>query len=419
MLHTSDLLRKWQFPLLIGAAVAPIPAVIFAFLAPKQLLLAWLFPIAYIILSLPAPLIPGKLRRIYGIILAAVILLVGLSIVMPLSRHFTMLSVPALYSILLLLTIPTASYSLAEEPPKCLLWLGMLFHAIQFILLHYSRVKNDISPTLAAAAMFITFAVFFLMALLSRNRSALSSAAAGKPAIPPAMQKKNRLLLFLFAGFALVFSMIPTASTVMYRLLLLLLKLLLEIAMILTPVGGNTTVTMPTEETEGLEDPSDMLIPADPPPIIAKMELVLDVLFRILIIAAIVAGVIVLIVLLVRLTKRLLRWSVSAVSYYHTASAEDYVDEITDTRESGEADRINQRKTRDPAFVDIRKLPPREQLRLRYRRLLKKHPHWHSSSTARENLDQSASSLYERARYSDQEISPSEAEQFHSQTKRL
>lgn len=419
MLHTSDLLRKWQFPLLIGAAVAPIPAVIFAFLAPKQLLLAWLFPVVYLILSLPAPLIPGKLRRIYGIIMAAVILLVGLGIVMPLSRHFTMLSVPALYGILLLFTIPTASYSLAEEPPGYLLWIGMLFHTIQFILLHYSRVNNDISPALASAGMFITFAVFFLAALLSRNRSALSSAATGKPAIPPAMQKKNRHLLFLFAGGVLAISMIPAASTAVYRLLLWLLKLLWEIMVILTPIGSNTTVAMPTDETEGPEDPSDMLIPADPPPIIEKMEPILAVLFRVLIIAAIVAGFIVLIVLLVRLTKRLLRWSVSAASYYHTASAEDYVDEITDTRESGDAGSVTQKKYRDSAFVDIRKLPPREQIRMRYRRLLKKHPHWRGSSTARENLAQSGSGLYERARYSDQEISPSEAEQFHSQTKRL
>ena len=419
MLHTSDLLRKWQFPLLIGTAVAPIPAVIFAFLAPKQLLLAWLFPVAYLLLYLPAPLIPGKLRRIYGIIMAAVILLAGLGIVLPLSRHFTMLSVPALYGILLFFTIPTASYSLVEEPPGYLLWIGMLFHTIQFILLQYSRVNSDISPVLASAGMFITFAVFFLTALLSRNRSALSSAATGKPAIPPAMQKKNRLLLFLFAGGVLALSMIPAASTLVYRLLLWLLKLIWEIMVILTPVGGSSTVTMPTEETEVPEDPSDMLIPADPPPIIAKMEPVLAVLFRVLIIAAIVAGFIVLIVLLVRLAKRLLRWSVSAASYYHTASAEDYVDEITDTRESGDTGTVAQKKTRDSAFVDIRKLPPREQIRLRYRRLLKKHPQWQSSSTARENLAQSGSGLYERARYSDQEISPSEAEQFHSQTKRL
>ena len=64
-------------------------------------------------------------------------------------------------------------------------------------------------------------------------------------------------------------------------------------------------------------------------------------------------------------------------------------------------------------------MTPREQIRRRYQWLLKKNPQWHNSRTARENLSDERSVLYEQARYSDKELTKEEAEKFLSQTKQI
>jgi hypothetical protein len=64
-------------------------------------------------------------------------------------------------------------------------------------------------------------------------------------------------------------------------------------------------------------------------------------------------------------------------------------------------------------------LPPRERIRARYRKLLKKNPRWRSGRTARENLPEELASVYERARYSQHPITEEEAEQFRQNAKKL
>lgn len=411
----TDLFRKLQFPVLLAATFAPLSATIFAFLVPDKLLLGWLFPCAYLLLALPYSLIPQKVRRAYAVSVSLLFGFAGIFLVLRLSRHFLLLAISLLYGILLLLTLPTANYSRDEEPPKFLLWIGMVLHVTGYILLRYSRVKADIPQGLAIPPLLISFALFFLLAMLSRNRGALAAVAAEKTAIPLRMRRSNRLLLLGFAVAVLIISAIPAVATGLSRLLrwgvLLLLQLLLT-----DDTPANPRPTGPTEPTENSF--FDALPSGKPNDLAVAMEPVLLVIFRILLAVGAVAVFITLIILSVRLLKKLLLWSVSFLSCEHTGSVvtEDYEDEITDTRETVKAGSSTSRSSK-VSFFDERRLPPRERIRYRYRRLLKRHPQWQSSSTARENLPEVSAALYEKARYSEMDISSQNAEQFLSYTK--
>lgn len=416
-LNFTDIRRKWQFPVLLATAFAPLSAVILAFLTPDHLLLAWLLPAAYLLLAFPSLVIPGKIRRLYGIAACAALLLVTVPYVLRLTQHLLILFVPLLYGGLILATMPMAGYSWEEEPPGFLLWLGLILHTAEYILLQYSIVNQQIPRHISTPAMLITFSLFLFLVLLSRNRAALAAISAGKIGIPAALQKKNRLLIIGFLVAVFLLGSLPAVSAALYRFLLwsidLFILLLLSVKI--------PFISMPEQVTEATEPTETVFLEGlpsgEPNKFVTAMEPVLLVVFRILLVLAAIAGIVVLILLLIRLLRKLIRWSTAALSYYNTASTEDYEDEITDTRELGKTESAVQSHSRKLSFMDERKLPPKERIRYRYRCLLKKHPQWHGSSTARENLTDDAAALYEKARYSEKDITTLDAEHFLSRTK--
>jgi len=104
--------------------------------------------------------------------------------------------------------------------------------------------------------------------------------------------------------------------------------------------------------------------------------------------------------------------------YLHAIS-EDYVDEITDTREGREnLSKAKNRKTRLSA-LDERRLPPDQRIRYRFKRLLQKHPEWESGATAREKLPAEAAPIYERVRYSPHPVTEEDAQRFAAETKKV
>jgi len=102
---------------------------------------------------------------------------------------------------------------------------------------------------------------------------------------------------------------------------------------------------------------------------------------------------------------------------YFAVASQDYVDEITDTREDGgEVSGSLLARIRRMA-VSERGMSPAGRIRHRYRVLLRRHPDWHASRTARENLPEETAALYEAARYSGREVSEEEAERFVREAK--
>ena len=416
-LNFTDIRRKWQFPVLLATAFAPLPAVILAFLAPGHLLLAWLFPAIYVLLAFPCLVIPGKIRRIYGVGACAVWLLASVPYILRLSPHMLVLLVPLLYGGLLLALLPMAGYSWEEEPPGFLLWIGLILHSAEYILLRYSIVNVNIPQHISTPAMLITFALFFFLGLLSRNRAALAAISAGKAGIPVILQKKNRLLIIGFIAAVFLIGSLPFVSVALYRFLLWLVELYFLLLLSGEEAPSAPRPEQPIEPTETMF--FDVLPSGEPNRLVTAMEPILLIIFRFLIALAAIACLIGLVFLLIRMLRKLIRWSTTAISYYNTASTEDYEDEITDTRELGKTESATQAHARKLSFIDERKLPPKERIRYRYRRLLKKHPQWLSSSTARENLSENSAALYEKARYSELDITAHDAENFLSHTKNM
>jgi ABC-type multidrug transport system fused ATPase/permease subunit len=103
--------------------------------------------------------------------------------------------------------------------------------------------------------------------------------------------------------------------------------------------------------------------------------------------------------------------------HYASSASEDYIDEIEDTRSEGEgrvsfAQQILRRRN---ARRNLKDLPPREQIRVRYSMLRGKHPEWEQSHTARETLNETSARLYEKARYSSHEVTAQDSETFAEQ----
>jgi len=119
--------------------------------------------------------------------------------------------------------------------------------------------------------------------------------------------------------------------------------------------------------------------------------------------------------------KILLKYLWGRLNEYAASASEDYEDEVTDTREDGERERVNllDRLKKRMAFVDEKKLTPVQRIRYRYLRLMYKHEDWHPGHTARETLPEDAAKLYERARYSEHPVTEADAEKFASDIKNV
>ena len=104
--------------------------------------------------------------------------------------------------------------------------------------------------------------------------------------------------------------------------------------------------------------------------------------------------------------------------YFHAVS-EDYVDEITDTREDNDRSTYRGRQQKKLSGKDMRKLPPDQRIRYRYWLLMRKHTRWAPGSTARENLNTAAASIYERVRYSKYAASEADDQRFAEETKTI
>ena len=95
------------------------------------------------------------------------------------------------------------------------------------------------------------------------------------------------------------------------------------------------------------------------------------------------------------------------------------MDEVSDTRDVGEAEQTRSRKHRRSRYREDPTLPPSEQIRRRYQYLKHDHKDWVPGATAREKLPAPAAKIYEYARYSERDVSPGDARTFIDMAKDL
>lgn len=403
-LSLKEFFLKCQFPLLLVFATAPVSLFLYAFLAPELLHWAWLTPGAYAVFVILAFLVPGKIRLFYSIVAAILLIASGL---LPLwiVPNFFLLIVPVVYCILLLWSLPMASWSSEDPLPSFCFWGGLLFHlATQVLQVLVSTLVFASFDSVHGLQLFCFFA-FAGLAMVSLTRSNLASSANGRRA-PTSMQRKNLVLILIFFAVALGIALMPALIEAFQRLIDWFLELL---GKLLAPTDTSYEVSpvapmQPTMDGEVLGDATETNF----------LTKILNILFLVFGTCAILVAAFFALRALIKLLKKLIRHFLSGLSDYAANISEDYIDEITDTRTN-----LPKKKRNRVSAADERAMTPAQRIRYRYQRLLYKHPNWDLGSTARENLPNEAAAVYEQARYSSHPVTQEDAALFVSKTKKV
>lgn len=400
---------RCQLPLMMDCGLLPVPLMMCCFWGRADLLPWLVAPVAYLLLACICMLIPGKWR-----LTAAIIGIVSMGV-----GSFTALMgetiairilVPAFYSALLLFTLPMAGWERGREPPVVIPSLGICAH----LFAQFFQFIRPTSITAVPPLLMGSFVLFLLLFMLSLNRQSMASAMPDSHTVPVSIRRRNRLLTWIMLVIVLLISLIPVLGQMVERALQWLKQAIIAVVKWLMSL-------FPSQETSGAAGGAAQDFAGGYGP--GETSLLAKILEKIfIVIAAIGIALIALWVLrfLWRKLKVLVRYLYGQLRHYASTAAEDYVDEIEDTREQGEehfgiAQKLLRRRNAQRGLKD---LPPREQIRTRYGLLRGKHPEWASSQTARETLDEIPAQLYEKARYSSHEITHQDSEVFANQPKR-
>jgi len=412
-LNTSNLSKKWQLAALLTAGTLPLALMFGAYLIPENPALAGAPALLYGAFSLLCLLLGGRKRLFAGVLCAAALIAASLA-VLPWQGAYALLIVPALYTALLFATLPIGGWEKEREIGPLLGTLCLLCHVAAQADVIFSSRQGLTHYDSILTVLRVDFIVYAALMLLSLNRTSLvnASMAGQKPAVT--MKRKNTLLTFGLLGLTLLIAAIPAVIEAVSRAWKWLVNTVARIIywlMSLLPMQSSSG---------GGEGGGDMLSML--PPVEETTNPIAELLEKIFFTAAIILLAVLAVFalrILWRKLKILLRylWR-KLMAYAAAASSEDYQDEVADTREPGELmrafrDRIIRRNPLKG--VDEAALSPAERIRFHYLKRLLKHPEWESGRTARENLSNpGASDLYDRARYSDHELSPGDADDFVS-----
>lgn len=404
-------LYSCRHPLLMASVIAPFVLLFGAFQADVHPWLWMLFIGLYAFFGCLCMLISGKWRISVGCIGCAALFASGYCF-MPWREGWTLWFIPASLSALLLFTLPMGGWGLGRELNPAWAISGFGVHLVGQLLMHLQQARREVFNALHLP-MLISFLAFLALCLLMQNRSSLQSALPDPASVPLSIRRRNRMLVWLLLAFTLLLSLIPVFTQVLRDAWQTIKRLILAFVRWLMSLGwsgssGGTGGGGGDMELMGMES--------------AQPSLFAEILEKIISVAVAI-GVLVLAVLALRILwkqlKKLGRKLVERLRSYVQSASEDYVDELEDTREQGEEAFAFARSLFRKRLTerDLRGLPPREQIRKRYGMLRRKHPEWADSQTVRDTLNAAPAQLYERARYSDHEITAADAEAFRKSKK--
>jgi len=401
MMYMIRLLRRCHLPLLALLSFSqPLVLVLSRFDSVQSLSLFSML-CAPVLLLLAA--VPGRMRpAAFG---ACLIALWG-------AAHWLLpagalrIILPAVCAAMLLYALSFADKDPAQASPIFYFACVLAQLTALFLSRHADEAMQGI--TLIRSAFYLWLPLF----LLAFNRISLNNATLARYRLSAGMARSGAVFtvcVYLIAlllcampivvsGVVFVFGMLRAGSV---RLLLFLINL------------------FPTESTGGSMGGGMPMLFEGAAPVAEEPSLfavVLEKIAAVFSVIILIAGCAILLRLLALALVRLMRSVLAHLRRYAAAVTEDYIDEITDTREeSGERAflPLRRRIKQKPAYPDT----PAGRIRRRYALLLARHPAWSESSTARENLPDKAASLYERARYSGHAPTAKEAQQFEQETR--
>lgn len=370
-----------------------------------------LFAGLYLASALICTGVKGKWRLPVGMAFAALILAAGWTLLPWQGGKWWLLILPIGYVVLLFYSLPIGGWDSERELPFAVSFTGGgLFAAAQILQMIPSGVYASIQLPLVIG--FLTYAVLWMFSL---NRQSLQAASARGQGASEGMKHKNRMLTIGLMALILVVSAIPAIGRALAWLWEKCLYVIGRIAAFLASLLPEASVG---EGTGGGPSEMGMLGAASEP---SAFAVLMEKIFMVLALIGLAVAILAALRIVWKKLRVLARKLWMLLNRYALAASEDYVDEVSDTRETGETLSSGRRGLFDNWFrqVNEEKLTPVERVRYRYRRLLRRHQEWQPGSTARENLPRDAAVIYERARYSGADITPQEAETFAQQAKSM
>lgn len=416
----AEFLRQAQRVLLMACAALPLAMIVLAILAPGALRLVWLFAGLHLLLALACLTLPGRARLAVGVL--GGLLCVGLgAALLPVGEMGAVMVIPAGYAALLLAGLPIAAWPPEQELSPAWYLTGTVAHVLGYVManaapgVRLAGALRQMAPVLP-----VIFVLFLALTLLAVNRATIYRATLGKQQVPARVRRRNALLTLGFLALVLLVAMIPGITRVvgvLWGAVKGLAGLLLGLLLALIPepkqVPASQPSAIPAQPLQAL--PAQAVEPGE-------ASLLLERVIGVVMMAILAFLAALAIRMIYRAVKRLVRYLLDKLNGLASAATEDYVDEVTDTRDDADAgarrtlwDRLRRRLD----WGDDRRLPPRERIRRRYQRLQWQHPAWYASRTARENIPGGAAELYERARYSSHDIPEEDARSFADRVRRI
>lgn len=411
MLNTKDFLRKMQHPLVLALACFPLVLFLTGQHAPGTLHLVWVLPAAYVLLSWVCLLLPGKMRLPGGVLSIAAMLGVT-AYAWPVEALPAMFVPMAVYTVLMLITLPMAGWEQSRE--LGLEWhvIGTAAHLLVQLLINGAQKLGNTAYDACEPLLVVSFLALAVLLVLALNRQSLNSASQARQKIPLPMRRMNRVLVLFVLVIGVLIALISAIGQALTWVWDLLVRFLLAIGTFLSAI-------MPGQGSGsggdgGDSEPLEAVTASEPSALALLMEKVMTALT----IVIIVVGAFFLLRALLKRLKKLLRYLWERLGRYSAAVSEDYEDEVTSTREDDAERESLLGRLRRFAPEDERGLDATQRVRVRYRSL-KRRRRWTTASTARETLPEEAARLYERARYGGEALTDAEAERFRDATKKV
>lgn len=409
-----EALRKMQMPLEIFFGFAPVPLLMGAVITPEAWATPLITPAVYVLWTCLLILVPGKLRVPLGILGCLAVVAVAV-LTMPVFTSAASVLLPILFAAMLFYSWRIGSFSPDDELSLAIPAISVFAHVVtQFLILADTSRGEEALYAMIRTPLIVSFLLFMLLAILSMNRDSMQRAVNGGSRAPKKLRRRNVLLSLVAMAVSVGMASIPALIDAVTRLWDFIWKTIGDAVMWLLNAMSNRETS--ASRGEGSREPGGLPISMETSPLAEFLDKL----------AVILAAIGLLIFLfwalrvLYRHMKRLFRFIADKMKQYAQSTSEDYVDEITDLRdESGARGSVldSLRKRFTQPRVDEKSLPPRERIRFLYKKLNKKHAEWHTSATARENIPESAASLYERARYSAHPVTDEDADRFRTNTR--
>ena len=408
-LNTTDFGRRCQFPIMMAAGSLPLPMIICGMELTGSVNACLILAGIYVVLAWLCTLTPGKMRIPVGMLCVAGIFAAGF-VLLPFETLLPALLIPILYVALLLGGLQVGGWEPGKELHPLVGAICLVAHMAAQFLVNLDK-QNRAVPIYSAETLPLTiaFLIFGALAMMALNRASLNSAVNGRSSVPKAMRWKNRVLTVGMMAIVLLVASLPAVIRALTRawewIKYGILKLILFILSLFpqqSTEGGGQGGGMDLSGLGG-ETREESLLSR----IITYVLLALAILILIALVAIALR-------IVWRKLKELAKFFWARLNAYMASSSEDYVDEIADTRDDAEHERLLRRRKKKQLRrrVDESTLNPQQRIRYRYLQMWLKHPEWTPERTARENLTGDAAQLYERARYSSHEVTEHDADAF-------